>query len=153
MAVTQLRLPPSPPPIFTHDKDRIISRVEELIKSTREAQGDILSKIKPEHATFDNVLSPLAQIHNSLTREIPIFCFYQEISTDSDIRDASAKAKDQYADFEIETKMHEGLFALIDAVVKKQEDLAPEDRRLLERYHRDYVRHGLGLNTEQRSEI
>jgi metallopeptidase MepB len=153
MAVTQLRLPPSPPPVFTHDKDLITSRVEELINSARRAQEDVLSTIKPEHATFENVLLPLAQIHNSLTREIPILCFYQEISTDSDIRDASTKAKDQYADFEIETKMHEGLFGLIDAVVKKQEDVAPEDRRLLERYHRDYVRHGLGLASQQRSEL
>jgi metallopeptidase MepB len=153
MTTTMLRLPPSQPPIFTHDKDQISSRVEELINGAREAQKEILSKINSELATFDNVLLPLAHIHNSLTCEIPVLCFYQEVSTNSDIRDASTDAKDLYADFEIETKMHEGIFALIDAVVEKQEDLAPEDRRLLGRYHRDYVRHGLGLTSQQRSEL
>lgn len=106
-----------------------------------------------ESATFKNVPVPLAHIHNSLTCEIPILCFYQTVSTDSGIRDASTQAKDRYADFEIETKMHEGLFALINAVMEKHEDLEIEDRRLLDRYHRDFVRHGLGLETQQRSKL
>ena len=96
-----------------------------------------MSKITPESATFQNVLPPLGQIHNTLTCDIPILCFYQTVSTNSEIRDASTTAKDRYADFEIETKMHEGHFALIDAVMEKHGDLETKDHRLLERYHRD----------------
>lgn len=37
--------------------------------------------------------------------------------------------------------------------MEKREDLGTEDRRLLDRYHRDYIRHGLGLETQQRQEL
>lgn len=151
--MTLTKLPPSPPPIFTQNKDYITLRVEKLIDDARKAHEDILSKITPKSATFNNVLIPLAHIHNSLTCEIPILCFHQSVSIDADIRDASIKAKDQFADFEIGTKMHEGLFSLINDVLEKREDLDTEDRRLLERYHRDYLRHVLGLDTQQRKEL
>lgn len=96
---------------------------------------------------------PLAHIHNSLTREIPILCFYQSISPNPELRNASTNARSRYADFEIETKMHGGLFNLIKAVMEKREDLATEDRRLLERYHRDHLHHGLGLPAQRRKEL
>jgi len=69
------------------------------MKNARKAHEDILSNITPESATFQNVLVPLAHIHNSLTCEIPIICFYQTVSTDSEIRDASTTAEDRYAAF------------------------------------------------------
>lgn len=49
--------------------------------------------------------------------------------------------------------MHEGFFRLVNAVAKKNEELEPEDRRLLERYHRDYIRYGLGLSVQQHKDL
>ncbi|KAH0285111.1 zincin [Aureobasidium namibiae CBS 147.97] len=72
---------------------------------------------------------------------------------DKDYIASRTKAEGRYADLEIETKVHEGLFSLINAVVEKHEDLGAEDRRLLERYHRDVIRHGLGLENQQRKEL
>lgn len=72
----------------------------------------------------------MARVQNSLTREMAIIYSYQSVSTDPDLRDASTGAKDRYADFETATKMHEGLFALINVVMEKHEDLDTEDRRL-----------------------
>lgn len=37
--------------------------------------------------------------------------------------------------------------------MEKREDLGTEDHRLLERYHRGYIRHGLGLDAQQRREL
>lgn len=76
--------------------------------------------------------------------------FYEAVSPDESLQDASTEAKKLYADFEIETNTHEGIFALVNAVVQKNEDLEPEDRRLLERYHRSFLRNGLGATLEKR---
>ncbi|TIA59829.1 hypothetical protein D6C83_03344, partial [Aureobasidium pullulans] len=82
---------------------------------------------------------------------LPVLGFYEVVSTDPGLSEASTQAKKLYADFEIETKTHEGLCELVDAVAKRNEDLEPEDERLLERYRRDYLRNGLGISLDERN--
>ncbi|THY51103.1 metallopeptidase MepB, partial [Aureobasidium pullulans] len=151
MSCSKLQSPPQPPPLFTRDASTIIPHVERLITQTRKVQEHILSTVTPETATFANVILPLAHNQNSVSRELPVLGFYEVVSTDPGLSEASTQAKKLYADFEIETKTHEGLFELVDAVAKRNEDLEPEDERLLERYRRDYLRNGLGISLDERN--
>ncbi|THV67781.1 metallopeptidase MepB, partial [Aureobasidium pullulans] len=151
MSCSKLQSPPQPPPLFTKDASTIIPHVERLITQTRKVQEHILSTVTPGTATFANVILPLAHNQNSVSRELPILGFYEAVSTDPSLSEASTQAKKLHAEFEIGTKTHEGLFELVEAVAKKSESLEPEDQRLLERYHRDYLRNGLGISLEERN--
>ncbi|THY38769.1 metallopeptidase MepB, partial [Aureobasidium pullulans] len=151
MSCSRSQSPPQPPPLFTRDAITIIPHVKRLITQTRKVQEHILSTVTPETATFDNVILPLAHNQNSVSRELPVLGFYEAVSTDPGLSEASTQAKKLHADFELETKTHEGLFELVDAVAKKNEHLEPEDKRLVERYHRDYLRNSLGISLGKRN--
>lgn len=150
MSRNKIRQPPQKPPIFTKDASTIIPEVEHLIKQSRKVQETILATVKPEIATFSSVILPLARNANVVSRTLPVLSFYEAVSPDEGLQDASTEAKKLYADFEIEINTHEGMFALVDAVVNKNEDLEAEDKRLLERYHRSFLRNGLGVTLEKR---
>jgi metallopeptidase MepB len=77
--------------------------------------------------------------------ESNILCFYKEVPTDSELRDASGEAQKLLSGFAIETAMREDLFQLVDAVVDKNEALDPESSHLLEKQHKEYIRNGLKL--------
>ncbi|KAG9944557.1 zincin, partial [Aureobasidium melanogenum] len=144
------RQPPQRPPLFTKDASTIIPEVERLIAQSRKIQETILATVNPETATFSNVLLPLARNQNSVSRILPVLSFYEAVSTDEQLQDASTEAKKLFAEFEIEMNTHEGMFALVDAVVKKNEELEAEDKRFLERCHRNFLRNGLGVTAEKR---
>ncbi|KAJ5501912.1 Peptidase M3A/M3B [Penicillium fimorum] len=123
----------------------VVADAERLIKSSRAIQDKVVAEVKPEAATFANVIRPLAQDDNEMGLESHILGFYQAVSTDSKLRDASSKAEELMDEFFIEAVMREDVFGLVDAVLRRNESLDPESRRLLEKEHKDFVRNGLGL--------
>ncbi|KAJ5953522.1 hypothetical protein N7454_000418 [Penicillium verhagenii] len=145
MAPAHLRRPPQAPPTFTATPQSVVVDAERLLKTSRDIQDKLVAEIKPDAATFANVLTKLAQDENTVALEAHILGFYQAVSTDQKLRDASSKAEELMDEFFIEAVMREDVFKLVDAVLNKNEDLDPESRRLLEKAHKDFVRNGLGL--------
>ncbi|KAL1969834.1 hypothetical protein VTN77DRAFT_7343 [Rasamsonia byssochlamydoides] len=145
MAPEKLRTPPQAPPVFTATPTSIIEDTKRLIERSRKVQDQVAANVQPETATFANVMLPLAHDENAMTLEAHILAFYQAVSTDQKLRDASSEAEKLLDDFAIETSMREDLYRLVDAALKRNEDLDPESRRLLEKEHKDYIRNGLGL--------
>ncbi|KAL3462218.1 peptidase family M3-domain-containing protein [Aspergillus heterothallicus] len=145
MAPEHLRRPPQAPPLFTATAESLLSDAKRLIETSRKVQDGIVAKITPESADFASVLKPLAHDSNVMGLEASILGFYQAVSTEQALRDASSKAEELMDDFSIESSMREDLYKLVDAVLNKNESLDPESRRLLEKEHMDFVRNGLGL--------
>lgn len=145
MAPQHLRRPPQAPPLFTATAQSIVDDAKRLIAISRRAQDDVVAGVKPGTATFASVVKPLAQDENVMALESHILSFYQAVSTDQELRNASSKAEELMDEFFIETVMREDVFKLVDAALKKNESLDPESRRLLEKEHKDYIRNGLGL--------
>ncbi|OJJ42706.1 hypothetical protein ASPZODRAFT_104793 [Penicilliopsis zonata CBS 506.65] len=145
MAPEKLRRPPQAPPVFTATAQSIVADAKRLIESTRQAHDGVVAAVTPETASFASVVRPLAQDENTMALESHILGFYQAVSTDQTLRDASSEAEKLMDEFFIETAMREDVFALVDAALKKGESLDPESRRLLEKEHKDYIRNGLGL--------
>lgn len=88
---------------------------------------------------------PIALDDNKMAIEAHILGFYQAVSTEKELRDASTEAEKLLDDFGIESSMREDVYNLVDAVVKKGEELDPESKRLLEKDHKAYIRNGLGV--------
>jgi metallopeptidase MepB len=145
MAPEQLKKPPQAPPLFVATPTSILEDTKRMIAQSRKVQDEVASGVTSETATFSTALLPLAHDENDMTLEAHILGFYQAVSTDQKLRDASSEAEKLMDDFGIETAMREDLFQLVDAAVKKNEKLDPESQRLLEKEHKDYIRNGLGL--------
>ncbi len=87
----------------------------------------------------------MAQNNNKDATEAHIIAFYQAVSTELALRDASSEAEKRLDEFSIESVMREDVFRLFDAVLKRGEALDPESQRLLEKDHKSYIRNGLGV--------
>ncbi|KAL2857066.1 peptidase family M3-domain-containing protein [Aspergillus pseudoustus] len=145
MAPEHLRRPPQAPPSFTATAESIVNNAKRLIETSRKVQDGVVANIALESADFASVLKPLALDENVNGLESSILGFYQAVSTEQVLRDASSKAEELMDEFWIESSMREDIFKLVDAVLKKNESLDPESRRLLEKEHQDFVRNGLNL--------
>ena len=69
MAPAHLRAPPQAPPIFTATPQSVVADAERLIKNSRAIQDKVVAEIKPDDATFANVVRPLAQDDNQMGLE------------------------------------------------------------------------------------
>lgn len=77
--------------------------------------------------------------------ETRIIAFYQAVSTDQNLRNASSEAEKLLNNFRIESAMREDIFKLFDAALNRKEHLNPESQRLLESAHRDYIHGGIEI--------
>ena len=145
MAPQAFKNPPQAPPLFTGTPNSLIEDTKRIIEKARGVEDKVVAEVKPEEAGFENVMLPMASDENEGALENHIIGFYQSVSTNQELRDASTKAEEMMDDFSIESSMREDVFKLVEAALKKDEQLDPESRRLLEKTHKDYIRNGLGL--------
>ena len=137
---------PSQRPIqFTRTPASIINDAKGIIETSCMAHDDVVKTVLPQEATFANVMLPLVKSEHALKLESHILQFYQHVSMDKEIRDASAEAEKLINEYEIETAMREDLYHLVDAVASRNEKLDTESTLLLGKKHREYVRNGLKL--------
>ncbi|KAK6826869.1 hypothetical protein RU639_004622 [Aspergillus parasiticus] len=142
----QQRTPPQQPPTFTATPESIIQDTKQLIEHARETHNKIKRNIQPNTANFNNVILPLAHIDNNLGFKSHILVFYRAVLTDPELRNASTEARNLLDSYKLETMMDDGLFALVDAVFRQNEDLDTESHRLLKKIYLGFVRHGLKLS-------
>lgn len=145
---SKFKAPPQAPPTFTHTPESLLADTKRLLDANKALQDKIVKEVTPETATFQNAELPFAQDDNRMALESHIIGFYQAVSTDAKLRDASTEAEKKMDDFSIESSMREDIFQLVDAAYKKQKDdqsLDAESRRLLEKDHKGYIRMGLGI--------
>lgn len=137
--------PPQAPPSFTATPDSVLADTKSMLASSKKVTDDIVASISLQDASFKNVLLPMANDENQQTLKAHILGFYQSVSTDQALRDASTEAEKLMDDFSIEAAMREDVFKLVDAALKSGESLDPESQRLLEKEHKGYVRNGLNI--------
>jgi metallopeptidase MepB len=170
--------PPQPPPLFTGTKESIVADSKALCEKTRAILDSLVANIKPDEdpaaATFDSVLRPQTDDENESSLSARILAFYQYVSADSALRDASTQAEKIMDEFSIEISMREDVFRLVDAVYQRSglassleqdkdrlidDNLAKkagladaESARLLEKERKNYIRNGLGLPEGEKRE-
>ncbi|KAK3987192.1 Saccharolysin [Cladorrhinum sp. PSN332] len=163
--------PPQAPPLFTGTKESIVADSKALSDRTRSLLDKLVAEIKPAEnpasATFESVLRPQLDDENESSLSARILGFYQYVSADNALRDASTEAEKIMDEFGIECSMREDVFRLVDAVYNNTGlaassekdndrviDLAVveatglqnvESARLLEKERKSYIKNGLGL--------
>ncbi|KAH8899745.1 zincin [Thozetella sp. PMI_491] len=162
--------PPQPPPLFTGTKESIVADAKKLCDDTRSLLDGLVAKIKPEDASaanFDSVMQPQTEDENQSALSARILGFYQYVSAQADLRDASTEADKIMDEFGVEVSMREDVFKLVDAVytrsgLKESKDADPdrlidaalaktagfedaESALVLERERKSYIKNGLSL--------
>ncbi|KAK5170853.1 hypothetical protein LTR04_002761 [Oleoguttula sp. CCFEE 6159] len=145
MAPQQYRKPPQAPPKFTATPSSLIEDTKRLIARSRGVQDSVVEDVTFNSASFKNTVLAMATDDNKMAIESHIIGFYQAVSTDQALRDASTEAEKLLDDFGIESSMREDVYKVVDAAFKKGEKLDPESQRLLEKDHKSYIRNGLGV--------
>lgn len=142
--------PPQAPPTFIGTKENIVSDTKALCDKTRSMLDKLVAEIPANDSsktTFENVILPQIYDENQSALSSRILGFYQYVSSDAELRDASTEAEKILDEFGIETSMREDVFKIVDAVFQKKDTLGldPESLRLLEKERKSYIRNGLSL--------
>lgn len=145
MAPSAYQKPPQAPPLFTATASSLVEDAKKICEHSRSILDTIAKEITPETATFQNVLAPMIEDENASALQTRIIGFYQAVSADSELRDASTKAEQIMDDFGIEASMREDIYKLVEAAYQKKEDLDPESQRLLDKERKSFIRNGLGI--------
>ncbi|KAI1379488.1 Metalloprotease [Hypoxylon crocopeplum] len=149
MAPDKYKNPPQAPPTFTGTQESIVNDAKALCDTTRSLLDKLAADVPADKATFASVLAPMAEDENDSQLKTRILGFYQYVSADADLRNASSEAEKIMDDFSIECNMREDIFKLVDAAFEAQKSKEPsldaESLRLLEKERKGYIRNGLGL--------
>ncbi|KAI9718309.1 MAG: hypothetical protein M1828_006773 [Chrysothrix sp. TS-e1954] len=145
MAHSRYREPPQAPPVFTATTSSLMEDTKRLIETSKGRVDAIVNASDENTASFKTVIEPTIHDENEIELESHILGFYQAVSTEKALRDASTEADKLFEDYAIEAAMREDIFKLVDAVEKKKEKLDPESERYLEKEHKSYIRNGLGI--------
>ncbi|GKT45334.1 saccharopine dehydrogenase [NAD(+), L-lysine-forming] [Colletotrichum spaethianum] len=147
MVPDKYKSPPQAPPVFTGTKESIVGDSKKICDQTRALLDKLVAEVPVDKASFDNVMRPIAKDENESGLSTRILGFYQYVSSDAALREASTQADTIMDEFSIEVNMREDVYKLIEAIYKKKdsEGLDPESLRLLEKDYKNYVKMGLGL--------
>lgn len=145
MASQKFKKPPQAPPLFTGTPDSVMEHTKRIIEKSRSLENKLVAEVQPQDASFEKVLLPMAYDENQGALESHIIGFYQSVSMDQALRDASTEAEKLMDDYSIESSMREDVYKLVEAAFKKGDKLDAESQRLLDKTHKDYIRNGLGL--------
>lgn len=148
--------PPQPPPVFTTSAETVLKEAQLAIHTFQKALDNIAQAVSTEHATFENVLRPLAHAENAYLSQSYILGFYQYVTTDEALREASSKAERIFNDYNLDRHMREDIFALVAAVKStpgKTHALDPESEHFLTRLHHDFIKNGTKLSGSEKEQF
>ncbi len=141
-------LAPSPLPLGYPDLAAV--REEHFLPAFDEGMARQLAEVAaitadPAPPTFANTIEALERSGDVLRRVSAVFFVLVSAASTDGVRAIEAQVAPRLAAHRDAITLDPALFARIEAVLAAGEDLDPESRRLLERYHRDAVRAGARL--------
>ncbi len=143
--------PFSIPPFEAFSDEHFASALDAALSEARQA----VEAVAAERAepTFENTIEALERADTLLSRVASVF--FNRAGTDSTdaLRAVQREFSPKLAAYQTEVAMNRDLFARIDALFAKRDamDLNEEQKRVLELYHRDFVRSGAQLEGEDRA--
>lgn len=131
-----------PLPVF----QRTAQQITEETRSNIDNANSILDKIAAvPRPTFSAVVKPYAALENQISTASNVLSYYQYVSADADIRQASEQSSDLMSAFDIERSRRPDVYKQIKAVHEAKEDLSDIDKRFLDKVLQEFRRNGLDL--------
>jgi len=105
--------------------------------------------------SFENTVVAMERSGRLLHRSASVFFIVASANSSDTLQETMEAALPRLAAHSDEIYLNDGLFRRVDSIYKERDQLslAAEDRRLLERYHRDFVRAGALLNEADKARV
>jgi thimet oligopeptidase len=114
---------------------------------------DVIGKLSPRQANFNNTLGALDRLGHQLGGAMNRLYLIKETSTSEAMRDAATEAVKKLQEWAVGLDYREDVYKAVKAYADTKPKLAGEDAKLLEETMRDYRRAGLALPKDQRDEV
>ena len=134
------------------DEDYAPAIEEGMTRQLREV-GEIVAQSEPP--TFDNTFAALERSGQLLTRVLRVFAAVTSANTNERLQAIQADEAPRLAEHSDSIYLDDGLFARVRDVYDRRDTVAltPEQRRLVERYHLDFVRAGARLAAPDKARL
>ncbi|KAJ7670262.1 hypothetical protein B0H17DRAFT_948922 [Mycena rosella] len=148
--------PPQPPPEWTHTPEQVATFTNQAISSHR-AVEDKIGALQPSECNYESLALEAAETAFETVTEIS--SFYQNVSPNKELRDASTEADSAVRDYSVESSMRLDVYQAKLAAEKNikssglWEKLSDEAQRLIEKMILDGKRAGLGLTESKRNTL
>lgn len=106
-----------------------------------------------EDPTIENVLNPFIKFHNEAEFPTNQVLFYQHVSADKALRDASTEAEQILDQSSIEQWSRADVYSVLRSLKEKNLELDPESERFLNKTVLEFERNGLALPEQQREKV
>lgn len=145
-------VPPQSPPNWKLNTDDINRITQDYISKGNELDDLIAGVTNP---TIDSVLKPYAEFENTYSGISNEITFYQHVSPNKELRDASTDAEQKIRDFGIESGLREDVYKVFNKLYEsvKDQDIDFETKRYIKKINDSYRRNGLGLPIEERNKV
>jgi metallopeptidase MepB len=139
-------------PSFQVSPSQLTQMAVNLINRIQTATKQLLDKVSPRDATFENVVLSMANTDNDVKSKVQFLAFFQAVSPSLELRQESSVAVSMVDTAYLELFQDENLFALVDAVYENCEasQMGIEDRKFLSKIHSTFIDNGLGLKGEHK---
>lgn len=132
-------------PMFSFDitPSQLLSLVNATLTSTT-AAWDAVGRISPSGATFESAILPILHEENTRLTTLRYIAFFESVSPSKELRDASHEGEQLISQHSIALYQREDVFAVVDAVKKRNEPLDDQDRIFLNDLYGDFLSAGIG---------
>lgn len=107
---------------------------------------------QPEAATFNNTVAALDRSGELLGHISDIFFNLLVCNTSKELQELAQKIQPELTAFYNEITLNEKLFMRINKVYEHRECLNEEERMLMEKSYRNFIRHGAKLNADEKQQ-
>ncbi len=107
----------------------------------------------PDEPTFENTIMPMERSGEILDKVAAVFFALEESNSTDELVEVSEKFTPRYSQFNDEISMNDALFQRIKAVYDKRDNLAPDQKRAVEEYYKNFTRNGALLSPEKKEEL
>ncbi|HIL73847.1 MAG TPA: hypothetical protein EYG44_06435, partial [Verrucomicrobia bacterium] len=114
---------------------------------------DVIGKIKPSEATFDNTIGALDDLGFDLSLVANRTYMLKETSENAEHRAQATEATKRFDEWAVGFDYREDVYRVVKAYADSSPKLSGEAKRLLEQTLRDYRRAGLHLAKAERDEV
>lgn len=147
-AQTTFKIPPQLPPVFPATADSIRADGRFLKEEVAALYDDIVATVRPENATFANVLEPILMKQNESWPWPSILTLYRHVSPDESVRAASNEVSKLLSNVQLEMETRADFAGLLRIVYELERGKVDEEqRRILDFHHKTLVLNGLAQMT------
>jgi peptidyl-dipeptidase Dcp len=108
---------------------------------------------QPAAPTFDNTIAAMERSGELLTRAAKVFFALAQANTDDTLQQVQREEAPKLAEHQDAIYLNARLFARIEKIYENRDGLAPADKFLTERYHRDFVHAGAKLSDADKEKL